>query len=112
MNPESVLAPSVAHIYPIKYPTVPKGQWSVVERAGIVDNDYFHRVVAALVNSIPSGRIMVLVKRIQHGDALHALIPESFWISGRDDMESRYFFNSFSMCKDVILTSFSPSEKR
>lgn len=65
------------------------------ERLGIVESDYFHKVVAAIVNSIPSGRIMVLVKRISHGDALHALIPNSFWISGRDDMESRYAYYCF-----------------
>jgi hypothetical protein len=80
----------VAHIYPIRFPTIEKVKtWYGAERLGISENTYFHKTVVALVNSIPKGRIMVLVKRISHGDTLHALLPGSFWISGRDDNEAR-----------------------
>lgn len=87
---KQVLATSVVHAYPIKFPNISHvSNWAIAEKLGVVENKYFHGVVAALVNSIPKGRIMILVKRISHGDSLHALLPGSFWISGRDDIESR-----------------------
>jgi len=38
---------------------------------------------------LSEGRILVLVKRLQHGDELHKLLPNSYWIKGEDDAETR-----------------------
>lgn len=32
---------------------------------------------------------MILVQKLKHGDALHALLPGSFWIRGEDTVEAR-----------------------
>jgi hypothetical protein len=53
----------LAHIYPIRFPTIEKVKtWYGAERLGISKNTYFHKTVVALVNFVPKGRIMVLVK--------------------------------------------------
>eukprot|EP00026_Physarum_polycephalum_P004113 Phypoly_transcript_04130.p1 GENE.Phypoly_transcript_04130~~Phypoly_transcript_04130.p1 ORF type:complete len:649 (+),score=96.52 Phypoly_transcript_04130:273-2219(+) len=87
---KQVITNSVVNFYPITQPIIDTASsWHVAEMKGIINNQYFHDSVVALVNSIPSGRIMILVQRIAHGDALHKLLPGSFWISGKDDSEAR-----------------------
>lgn len=57
--------------------------WEFAERAGIYENEHMHKVVAHIViNQIKAGRVLILVQRLDHGDRLQELIPDSFWISG------------------------------
>jgi superfamily II DNA or RNA helicase len=92
LQEHKILSGSEAHFYQINEPSDIKGlQYFEAEDQGIVKNEYFHKKVAELVNKIPSGRILVMVKRLQHGDYLHDLLPGSFWIKGQDDAETREF---------------------
>ena len=58
-----------------------------VER-GIVTNQEFHDQVVELNNTL-KGRTLIIVERIEHGDVLHKMIPDSHWVSGRDSKEDR-----------------------
>ena len=78
------------HVYPIHgHSSVSAKTWVAAEEEGIANNPHFHETVAKLVESIPEGRIMILVRRITHGDRLHALLPGAYWIKGNDDIETR-----------------------
>ena len=55
---------------------------------GIAKNIEFHKIVARLA-SIMKGRSLVLVERLEHGDTLAGMIPNSLWIRGEDNMETR-----------------------
>jgi hypothetical protein len=57
----------VAHFYPITQPTLTNLNWADAEELGIHQNEYFHQMVAKIVKRIPSGRILILVKRLSHG---------------------------------------------
>jgi superfamily II DNA or RNA helicase len=36
-----------------------------------------------------TGRTLILVDRVAHGDALHNLLPGSLWVQGKDNQETR-----------------------
>lgn len=55
---------------------------------GIAENYSFHKIVAALSRTL-KGRTLILVDRIAHGDALKNLIPNAFWIQGKDNLKTR-----------------------
>ena len=79
--------------------------WEGAEKKGIFENAHMHRVVAHIVNTqIETGRVMILVHRLDHGDALQAEIPGSIWISGSASKASRQ--EAFARLK-----SSKPSEK-
>jgi superfamily II DNA or RNA helicase len=64
--------------------------WDAAEKRGIYENEHMHRVVAHIVNNqIKTGRVMILVHRLDHGEALQAAIPDSIWISGADSRATR-----------------------
>lgn len=55
---------------------------------GIVENHYFHDIVENLANKC-TGRTLILVDRIQHGDILKYRLPNAFWVKGEDNNEVR-----------------------
>jgi|688.fasta_scaffold00614_34 superfamily II DNA or RNA helicase len=55
---------------------------------GIAENHNFHKIVKNLVSSL-SGRTLVLVDRIAHGDMLKTLMPDSIWVQGKDNIKTR-----------------------
>ena len=55
---------------------------------GIVENHYFHDIVENLANKC-TGRTLILVDRIQHGDILKYRLPNAFWVKGEDNDEVR-----------------------
>jgi len=71
---------------------------------GVICNQYFHQKIKDIIDSYESGRILILVERLDHGDALAKMIPGSYWVQGKDDEETRKF---------VIdkLTKSDPGEK-
>jgi len=71
--------------------TEPDIQLSIYSEAvdlGIVNNVTLHNKVIEITNTL-SGRTLILVDRIAHGDQLKKLIPTAYWITGKDDSESR-----------------------
>lgn len=57
---------------------------------GIVQNFYFHDKVKKLATKL-TGRTLILVERLDHGDYLSEMIPNSLWVKGEDSLESRNF---------------------
>jgi hypothetical protein len=88
-------ADSIAHFYPVTQPVIRGLPYAEAEEAGIHENEILDDMVVHLVNKIESGRILILVKRLSHGDRLASKIPGSYWIKGEDDAETRYFGGRF-----------------
>eukprot|EP01132_Coremiostelium_polycephalum_P000458 gene458-579_t len=92
LTDRNILSGAHVHFYPINYPSLKKsekGKYHEMEHIAISDNNYFNLCIAKLVESIPKGRIMILVKRLSHGEQLSKLIPNSYWIKGEDSIETR-----------------------
>lgn len=72
--------------------TEPEGlEYAIYQDAvseGIVNNLAFHNRVKEIAESF-TGRTLIVVERIPHGDLLHSLIPGSIWVQGKDDLETR-----------------------
>lgn len=83
-----ILATSKCIFYPINEPELPYDIYLDAVTRGIAENMYFHKVVVRLAKQL-KGRTLILVDRIAHGDILHALIPKSLWVQGKDDSETR-----------------------
>jgi superfamily II DNA or RNA helicase len=55
---------------------------------GIVENNTLHEKVVELATA-QSGRTLILVDRLAHGDTLQSLIPNALWVQGKDNDETR-----------------------
>ncbi|GAM28638.1 hypothetical protein SAMD00019534_118140, partial [Acytostelium subglobosum LB1] len=89
-----ILSNAYIHFYPINYPLQRKTtitSFHDVESRLVAENEHLNQSIAKLVESIPTGRIMILVKRLAHGDALSELIPDAYWVKGDDGVETREF---------------------
>eukprot|EP01125_Pyxidicula_operculata_P005423 TRINITY_DN192_c0_g1_i3.p1 TRINITY_DN192_c0_g1~~TRINITY_DN192_c0_g1_i3.p1 ORF type:complete len:511 (+),score=26.55 TRINITY_DN192_c0_g1_i3:157-1533(+) len=104
LQTSGVLSPCYARFYPVVLNDMIDHDYFEAEEFGLAKNDVFHKMVAKIVESIPSGRIMVMVNRLAHGDALHQLIPGSYWIAGEDSLETQQFV--YSLLRD------SPADKK
>lgn len=92
LRQKEILSEAHVHFFPILSPeNIHDNELSYleVETKGMIENHLFHRKVVEIVNSIPEGRILILVKRLSHGDILKDLIPEAHWVRGEDTSETR-----------------------
>ena len=55
------------------------------EERGIVHSDLLNKTIVDLVSRINTGRIMILVNRLDHGLNLSQMIPNAEWIHGNED---------------------------
>jgi superfamily II DNA or RNA helicase len=83
-----ILSSSNCTFYPIVEPMIPHDIYMDAVTRGIAESFYFHEVVTKLAKK-QSGRTLILVDRIAHGDALHNLLPGSLWVRGQDNAETR-----------------------
>lgn len=83
-----ILSSSNCVFYPIREPQIPHDIYIDAVTRGIAENFHFHKIVSKLAKQ-QNGRTLILVDRIAHGDTLHNLIPDSLWIQGKDDSETR-----------------------
>jgi superfamily II DNA or RNA helicase len=83
-----ILSSSECIFYPIREPQLPYDIYIDAVTRGIAESHHFHKVVSTLAKR-QTGRTLILVDRVAHGDALHNLLPNSFWIQGKDDTETR-----------------------
>lgn len=56
---------------------------------GIAQNPYLNQGIAKLVKEKLSGRTLLVVSRIEHGECLQQLIPNSFWLHGTQKKDVR-----------------------
>ena len=83
-----ILSGSNCIFYNIREPKIPHDIYIDAVTRGIAESSYFHKVVLNLANR-QTGRTLILVDRIAHGDALHELLPDSLWVQGKDDSKTR-----------------------
>lgn len=83
-----ILSSSKCIFYKIKEPQIQNDIYMDAVTRGIAENLYFHKVVSSLAKK-QKGRTLILVDRIAHGDILQKLIPNSLWVQGKDDAETR-----------------------
>lgn len=70
---------------------------------GVANNWYFHQLVSKLAIA-QKGRTLILVERTIHGDHLNGLIPNSLWVYGKDDEQTRnYVIEQMQTSKDNVV---------
>lgn len=82
------LSPSKCTYHYIDHPQIPYDIYIDAVTNGIAQNWEFHQIVARLSQSL-TGRTLILVERLSHGDALNKLIPGSLWVQGKDNKKTR-----------------------
>lgn len=88
LQERGILSNSNCTFYKIKEPMIPHDIYIDAVTRGIAESYHFHQVVSKLALQ-QKGRTLIMVDRIAHGDALHGLIPNSLWIQGKDNLETR-----------------------
>lgn len=88
LQDRGILSASNCIFYPIREPMIPHDIYIDAVTRGIAESYYFHRVVTRLAKK-QTGRTLILVDRIAHGDALHNLLPGSLWVQGKDTQATR-----------------------
>lgn len=58
--------------------------WQECYKDGVVLNEDRNKMIAEIVEHYKGRHILVLVKEIEHGEALKALIPDSMFINGQE----------------------------
>lgn len=58
---------------------------------GVVENIHMVNKIKEIIDSYKNGRILIIVEKIDHGDLLHQLIPNSIWVQGKDNDETREY---------------------
>lgn len=84
------LSDSNCNFYKINEPELMYEIYQDAVTQGIVQNMFFHNVVKRLALK-QTGRTLVLVERLDHGDYLNDMIPDSLWVRGEDNLETRKF---------------------
>ncbi|KAN0030865.1 hypothetical protein ACTA71_009510 [Dictyostelium dimigraforme] len=87
-----ILSGAIVHFYPINGPIIKfekDSSYHSIEQELISNNKYLNQSIVKIIDNIESGRIMILVKRLSHGDELFKLLPNAYWIKGEDDQETR-----------------------
>lgn len=83
-----ILAKSKCFFYPVNEPKIPYDIYLDAVTRGIAENYFFHDIVAKLAKK-QKGRTLILVDRIAHGDILQKMIPNSLWVQGKDNQDTR-----------------------
>lgn len=90
LQERGTLSKSKCVFYPVKEPDLKYEIYLDAVTRGIAENWHFHDMVVKLSKSL-DGRTLILVDRITHGDILNSMLPESLWVQGKDDLETRKF---------------------
>lgn len=88
LQERKILSSASCTFYPVDEPKLPYEIYLDAVTKGIAENDYFHNMVARLVERL-TGRTLIIVERIEHGDRLQDRIPGALWVRGQDDLETR-----------------------
>lgn len=88
LQERGILSSSNCTFYNIREPMIPYDIYIDAVTRGIAESFYFHKIVTRLAKQ-QTGRTLILVDRIAHGDALHNLLPGSYWIQGKDNADTR-----------------------
>lgn len=90
LQERGTLSKSNCKIYKINEPELMYEVYQDAVTMGIVQNMYFHNIVKKLALK-QKGRTLILVERLDHGDYLADMIPDSLWVKGEDNLETRKY---------------------
>jgi superfamily II DNA or RNA helicase len=82
------LSQSRCEFYKINSPDLEYELYQDAVNLGIVENTTLHERVVNLATQ-RTGRTLILVDRLAHGDTLQSLIPNALWVQGKDNDETR-----------------------
>ena len=88
LQERKILATADCFFYPIDTPKIPYEIYLDAVTLGIAENWHFHQVVKRLCQKL-SGRTLIVVERIAHGDILQDIIPGAMWVRGEDSLATR-----------------------
>jgi len=88
LQKRNILAAADCFVYPIDTPKIPYEIYLDAVTLGIAENWHFHQVVKRLCQKL-TGRTLIIVERLDHGDTLKDIIPGSMWVRGEDSLETR-----------------------
>lgn len=98
LRDQKILSSCHAHFYRVPVPEEYRNEvdnkyktFFGSDTAGIVENDHLQEKIVDIVSNIKEGRILILVRRLPHGDRLKELIPDAHWIRGEDTHATREF---------------------
>lgn len=77
------LSKSHCTFFPVREPNLEYELFMDAYTFGVAENQDFHQMVKRLALA-QKGRTLILVERLAHGDALHAMLPGSIWVRGED----------------------------
>ncbi|MHA2044553.1 MAG: DEAD/DEAH box helicase [Candidatus Thorarchaeota archaeon] len=91
LQEKGFLSGSDCHFYPVTKPDLPYDIYQDAVTRGIAENYHFHDIVKRLVTNKEkcSGRTLIMVDRIAHGDILSKMIPGALWVQGKDNQDTR-----------------------
>jgi superfamily II DNA or RNA helicase len=89
LQERGILSSSECVVYYIDQPQLsPYLVYGDAVTQGIAENQHFHGVVSRLAAGL-TGRTLIIVDRIAHGDALLDRMPGAIWVRGKDNMRTR-----------------------
>jgi superfamily II DNA or RNA helicase len=88
LQERGILSASDCSFYPIASPDLAYEPFQDAVKLGIEQNFYFHEVVAKLAKTC-TGRTLIVVERIEQGEYLKSLIPDSNFIQGETKIKDR-----------------------
>lgn len=102
LQERGILSESNCVFYRIEQPQLPYEIYLDAVTKGIAENNYFHMVVAKIVQNL-KGRTLIIVERLEHGERLRKLIPGAMWIKGDDDLDTRKeVINKLKYDEDIV----------
>lgn len=88
LQERGILSKSKCTFYPIDQPDLTYEPYQDAVKLGIEQNFHFHKVVSDLAKS-RTGRTLIVVERIEQGEYLKQLLPNAFWIQGKNSLKER-----------------------
>jgi len=102
LQERGILSGSICTFYEVDEPQIPYEIYQDAIKYGLEENHHLHLMVKKIAQA-EKGRRLILVERLDQGDAIAALIPGAFWIQGRDDMNVRKeVVNKLKNADDIV----------
>lgn len=88
LQERNILSKTNINFYEVTEPSIPYHLYADAIADGIANNWKFHHLVKNITSKL-TGRTLIFVERIAHGDMLQSIMPNAIWVQGKDDMETR-----------------------
>jgi superfamily II DNA or RNA helicase len=88
LQDRGILSKSRCYFHPVIHPDLKYEPYQDAVKLGIEQNFHFHKMVVDLAKTLP-GRTLIIVERIEQGEYLSQLIPDAFWIQGKNNLKER-----------------------